>query len=942
MIMQQPGRENIQLPSTNSSMIFIIQRIQRQLYMQLYTMASCSGTTDFFVMASPGTMGTAFNTATTRSPSTTITHRLATFLPTTTTTTTAVRRRFATTSNTAAFMIPSHFQFGNHRDGVRRTHSSGTTLYRLAKKSRSGRGNSNDGSQNEDVNRWYESVDDNATPDDVFWGEMERQILTNGGTIATTNEDGSALSSLSSTTTVGATMTSMASTPSSASYLPPTPPVPIYNINTINQGNTAATNMNNNGGDNPKPLSAKSIESTLSAYNHFKVSDNWLDDDLAELMMGDFNPKYYSNPNGNQNSYQHQQEAFFKNAPPLEDQLNEWGAENNDDDPNSNTDDKWEMPSDEPWDQWMETYVDPDTVTATSTNTVIDENDTIIGSDGLIARRNLDVLVRDDDDDGRMRISPDDRRRQPSEFLFESSSQFPTVEDDDNDDDDDDRKRREQIEDEERKENEAYELRLSRLTIKSERLERARNNPKAKLFFEREPDASEGYDRLWVSAIDNVCFKNLVGTFRNYGIQFADNFGDWSDGCIPDGLASIEDIAAFKARQVYQVTGLPCIASRTSFEVEPIPDLSGIVTNNNNGPPSRSAAAIFSNPRVTSGYRFNDIGMHVDYICNALRPLSEPDRVTRFKTCLCYYDGTMEIFDYGTCDVDIHFANSLRTFIPVAQAINEMLKTLELTFGLVYQKWLQTRMNEVLTSRYGTASVKLRDRVLKEGRVLPNDIVDVSAFMDSMVDVNLMDECAKELAQRFVSEKATKILTVATTGLVIALPMAKYLQIPVVYARKERNVVMADTYIAAYSSKTVGKNRELLVSKSHLHEDDRVLIIDDFLSSGSSQEALLRIVSQAGATAVGVGCLLEKVYDSGRQSLSGFNLPIYSLCRIASVQSGVIQLMEEEGFGRMQQEQQQQSTKRSISATPLKATAPVVTDATIVTANTTTAEIDQK
>jgi orotate phosphoribosyltransferase len=159
---------------------------------------------------------------------------------------------------------------------------------------------------------------------------------------------------------------------------------------------------------------------------------------------------------------------------------------------------------------------------------------------------------------------------------------------------------------------------------------------------------------------------------------------------------------------------------------------------------------------------------------------------------------------------------------------------------------------------------------------------------------------------------------------------------------------MADTYIAAYSSKTVGKNRELLVSKSHLHEDDRVLIIDDFLSSGSSQEALLRIVSQAGATAVGVGCLLEKVYDSGRQSLSGFNIPIYSLCRIASVQSGVIQLMEEEGFGRMQQEQQQQqNTKRSITSTKVP-TPPITTatetsrisNAATVTVDATTAELD--
>ena len=107
---------------------------------------------------------------------------------------------------------------------------------------------------------------------------------------------------------------------------------------------------------------------------------------------------------------------------------------------------------------------------------------------------------------------------------------------------------------------------------------------------------------------------------------------------------------------------------------------------------------------------------------------------------------------------------------------------------------------------------------------------------------------------------------------------------------------MADTYDAAYSSKTVGKNRELVVSKSHLHNYDRVLVVDDFLSSGASQEALLRIISDSGATAVGAGVLLEKAYDAGRQALSGFDIPIHSLCRVASVQNGIIQLQEEEGF----------------------------------------------
>jgi xanthine phosphoribosyltransferase len=129
--------------------------------------------------------------------------------------------------------------------------------------------------------------------------------------------------------------------------------------------------------------------------------------------------------------------------------------------------------------------------------------------------------------------------------------------------------------------------------------------------------------------------------------------------------------------------------------------------------------------------------------------------------------------------------------------------------------------------------------------------------------------------------------------------MAKYLQVPLVYARKQRSVVMANTYEAGYNSKTIGQDRQLMVSRDHLDEDDRVLIVDDFLSSGSSQEALLRIIAEAGAKAVGVGVLLEKGYEAGRVSLSGFGVPVESVVRIASVRDGVIQLVEEDGYDHM-------------------------------------------
>lgn len=68
-----------------------------------------------------------------------------------------------------------------------------------------------------------------------------------------------------------------------------------------------------------------------------------------------------------------------------------------------------------------------------------------------------------------------------------------------------------------------------------------------------------------------------------------------------------------------------------------------------------------------------------------------------------------------------------------------------------------------------SVSIKLRDRVLKEAKVLPNDIIDVSRFMDAYVDVDLMDECGEDLAERFMSDRPNKILTIATTGLVIAI-----------------------------------------------------------------------------------------------------------------------------------------------------------------------------
>ena len=69
----------------------------------------------------------------------------------------------------------------------------------------------------------------------------------------------------------------------------------------------------------------------------------------------------------------------------------------------------------------------------------------------------------------------------------------------------------------------------------------------------------------------------------------------------------------------------------------------------------------------------------------------------------------------------------------------------------------------------------------------------------------------------------------------------------------------------------------MMVSPEFLGASDRVLIIDDFLATGKTIAAMARIVADAGATLVGIGTLVEKSFEGGREALVGLDVPIVSL-----------------------------------------------------------------
>ena len=189
----------------------------------------------------------------------------------------------------------------------------------------------------------------------------------------------------------------------------------------------------------------------------------------------------------------------------------------------------------------------------------------------------------------------------------------------------------------------------------------------------------------------------------------------------------------------------------------------------------------------------------------------------------------------------------------------------------------------------------LQEKIMKEGEYLGNGILKVDSFMNHQIDPQLMKKMGEELASRFRDCNATRILTAESSGIAPALIAAIELNIPLVYARKNKPVTMkGEPYIEKSESHTHKKDVELIVSSEYLNSNDRVLIIDDFLATARTILSLVALIEKSGATLVGIGSVIEKVFEGGRAKLEYLNLPIVSLARIESFDGGKINLVKDE------------------------------------------------
>ena len=178
----------------------------------------------------------------------------------------------------------------------------------------------------------------------------------------------------------------------------------------------------------------------------------------------------------------------------------------------------------------------------------------------------------------------------------------------------------------------------------------------------------------------------------------------------------------------------------------------------------------------------------------------------------------------------------------------------------------------------------VEERILKDGIVKTGNVLKVDSFLNHQIDVVLLDEIAQEFLRRFAGNTITKVLTIEASGIAIACAVARLLGVPVVFAKKSKSVNLdGESYVAEVESFTHKKTNQVIVSKKYLNEEDRVLIVDDFLANGCALQGLISLVDAAGAEVVDCGIVIEKGFQEGGHRIRNLGFHLESLAIIESM-----------------------------------------------------------
>ena len=189
----------------------------------------------------------------------------------------------------------------------------------------------------------------------------------------------------------------------------------------------------------------------------------------------------------------------------------------------------------------------------------------------------------------------------------------------------------------------------------------------------------------------------------------------------------------------------------------------------------------------------------------------------------------------------------------------------------------------------------LEDRILADGNVLSPAILKVDSFINHQVDPVFMHELGAEIARHFRGQGINKVMTIESSGIAPAVFVAMELQVPLVILKKQSSAILTtdviQTEVVPFTKEI---SYQLTLARKYLSENDHVLLVDDFLANGEAATGAIRLIRKAHATIAGIGILIEKSFQPGRTKLNEQGIHVYSLARIAEMDTDHITFLPEE------------------------------------------------
>ena len=188
----------------------------------------------------------------------------------------------------------------------------------------------------------------------------------------------------------------------------------------------------------------------------------------------------------------------------------------------------------------------------------------------------------------------------------------------------------------------------------------------------------------------------------------------------------------------------------------------------------------------------------------------------------------------------------------------------------------------------------LEDKILSEGLALSESVLKVDSFVNHQVDPFLMREIGRVFASHYKDAHITKVLTIESSGIAPAVFTAYELGVPMIILKKQTSKILKDHILQTnITSFTKGTSYELTLSKDYVDDKDTVLIIDDFLANGEAAMGAIRLALMAGAKIAGIGILIEKSFQKGRQRILDAGYEVYSQARVAKLGKDLIEFVRE-------------------------------------------------